>query len=98
MVTLDRVEMIGAADDAKSMIDKYLDNGIGYIKSQNGQSVQVYKSADLSGVDLAASLEIFGMCKVRHPAPVLSEVNGSVNGNVQPRYPAQLNDNTKVSA
>ena len=90
-VTLDRVEMIGAADDAKFMIDKFLDNGIGFVKSQNGnQTVQVYKTRDLSGIDLAASLETFGMCKVMKPTPILTD-NGQSS-----RYPAQLNDNTKV--
>jgi len=96
VVTLSRVEMSGTPDEVKFMIDKYLDNGVGFVKSQNGQAVQVYKTQDLSGVDLAASLEMFGMCKVLQPAPVLSEVGlTSVNGNGQPRFPLHSNDSGK---
>ena len=56
------------------MVEKFLDSGIGYIKSQNGQQVQVYKTEEASGQDLAGALEMFGMCKVAAPAPrVMSE-------------------------
>ena len=56
------------------MVEKFLDNGIGYIKSQNGQQVQLYKTEEASGQDLAGALEMFGMCKVAAPAPrVMSE-------------------------
>ena len=51
------------------MVEKFLDGGIGYIKSQNGQYVQVYKTEEASGQDLAGALEMFGMCKVAAPAP-----------------------------
>ena len=51
------------------MVEKFLDGGIGYIKSQNGQFVQVYKTEEASGQDLAGALEMFGMCKVAAPSP-----------------------------
>ena len=70
---LDRVEITETADLTliDTLTNKFLENGIGYIKSQNGQAVQVFKTEDLVGGDLASSLEMFGMCRVTPQPPIL---------------------------
>ena len=83
-VSLEGVEITGDSEKCNFMVENFLDNGLGYIKSQNGQHVQVYKTEEASGQDLGGALELFGMCKVAAPVPRLE--------SPIPRIP----DNSKV--